>query len=296
MNVWQDNFTIAAILAAIVGCSSNTDQQSRNSVEVGVQSSGSRETKVDPPNDFGYAKISIRDGEDYREGIVDAQGNEVVRPRSSMLVNEITGKLALVQFERKFLFVPVDQGFVSAEDLDRTVGFQYAEPYRCGLALVSVNDARFYIGSTGEKAFDLEFEFAESFHHDRALVKADDRYRIIDTQGKTVADLNYDQVGPQSPWCWQVTRIDQEKYLSGFVDLNGNLISELIYDDVGYYDPRVKRIDVSRNERHGFLDEHAQVVIPIIYEYSEVFDRGKARVALNGRTFFINPDGVEVPE
>ncbi len=296
MNLCRYDITIAATLIAILGCSSNTGQPSRNSVEAGVQSSSARETKVDPPNDFGYAKISIRDGEDYQEGIVDAQGLEVVQPRSSMLVNEITGKLALLQVERKFLFVPLDQGFVSSEDLDSVIGFQYAEPYRCGLALVSINDMRFYIDSNGDKAFDLDFEFAESFHRDRALVKADNRYRIIDTQGKMVADLNYDQVSPQSPWCWQVTRIDQKKYLSGFVDLNGNLISELIYDDVGYYDPNVKRIDVSRNERHGFLDEHAQVIIPLIYEYAEVFDRGKARVVLNGRTFFINPDGIEVPD
>jgi hypothetical protein len=32
------------------------------------------------------------------------------------------------------------------------------------------------------------------------------------------------------------------------------------------------------------------------YEYAEVFDKGKARVQLNGRQFFIDRDGKEVPE
>lgn len=49
-------------------------------------------------------------------------------------------------------------------------------------------------------------------------------------------------------------------------------------------------------DRYGFLDEHAKVAIPVKYEYAEPFDRGKARVALQGRTFFINPAGMEVPE
>ena len=213
-----------------------------------------------------------------------------------MLVNDIAGSLALVLFERNFLFVPLDGGTISAKDLESIDGFQSADPYSCGFARVCRNDVWFYLDSNFEKAFDLDFEFAESFHQDRAYVKSGDRHRIIDTQGKTVADLNFDQVGPQSPWCWQVIKIENEKYLSGFVDLSGNLITEVVYDGVGYYDPEVKRIGVSRDGLHGFLDEHAKVVIPIQYAYAEPFAKGKAKVALDGRALFINPDGIEVPE
>ena len=286
----------SVLLAVIVGCSNNGNQQPNKNIEANVQSSSPRDTKVDPPNEFGFAKISFRDRDVYLEGIVDAQGNEVIRSSSALLVNDISGNLALVQMERKYLFVPLDQGFVSSDDLDSVDGFQYAEPYRCGLAMVCVNDARFYINANFEKAFDADFEFAESFHHDRAIVKDDGGYRIIDTKGKTVAKLNYDQATLQSPWCWQVTKIEEEKYLSGFVDLNGELITELIYDYVGNFDPEIKRIPVVRNKRHGFLDEHAKVVIPLKYEYAEVFNRGKARVVRDGRSFFINSDDMEVPE
>ncbi len=34
-----------------------------------------------------------------------------------MLVNDIAENRALVQVERKFLFVPLDDGYVSSEDL-----------------------------------------------------------------------------------------------------------------------------------------------------------------------------------
>jgi hypothetical protein len=261
-----------------------------------IETPDSPVTKIEPRNEFGFAKISMRKGDDYYEGIVDANGEAIIPLLSRMLVNDITGKVALVQFERKFLFVPLDVGAISEADLANVNGFQYAEPHRCGLAMVTVNDVRFYINSDFQKAFDSKFEFAESFHHDRALVMSDSKYRIIDTRGNTVAALNYDQVSLQSEWCWQVINKEDETYKSGFVDLDGKMITELVYDKVGYYDPEVRRIWVCRDNRYGFLDEQARTVIPLKYEYAEVFNQGKARVTLDGRTFLIDPDGNEVPE
>ncbi len=209
--------------------------------------------KTESPNEFGYAKISTRKDDVYFEGIVDADGNEIVPLCSRLLVNDITGKLALIQFERKFLFVPLDGGAVTEDDLASVNGFQYAEPHRCGLAMVCVNDSWFYINTDYQRAFDLEFEFAESFHQNRALVKSEGKYRIIGTDGVTVADLNYNQVNVQSEWCWQVSEKVNGKYLSGFIDLDGEPLTELIYENVGYYDPDVKRIRVYRDERLDLL-------------------------------------------
>lgn len=284
----------ATILIFYLGC--NEGKNPPASSMQGMNSSLSKEVRIDKPNEKGFAIIRIREGDRYQEGIVDAQGKEVVQPRSRMLVEDISESLALVGVENKYLFVPLDQGFISSEDLDSVQGFQYAEPFRCGLALVCVDDAWFYINSEFEKAFEANFEFAESFHHDRALVKANDRYRIINTLGTTVANLDYDQVNIQSPWCWQVTKINKDTYLSGFVDLNGDLITDIVYEHVGYYDPVVKRIRVGMNDRFGFLNDRALIIIPIQFEYAEVFDQGKAKVVRDGRTFFINPDGYEVPE
>ncbi len=80
------------------------------------------------PNNLGYAKVWYRDGDTYREGISDRRGQMVIPLLSEMLVQDITGNLALIQFERKFLFVPLDQGPYSREDFEEVVGFQYAMP------------------------------------------------------------------------------------------------------------------------------------------------------------------------
>ncbi len=252
--------------------------------------------KLESRNESGFAKISTRKDDVYYEGIIDANGDEIVPLSSRLLVNDISGTLALIQFENRFLFVPLDGGPCSEDELAGVRGFQYAEPHRCGLARVCVNDAWFYINAEFQKAFDASFEFAESFHQDRAWVVSDGRHRIIGTDGNTVAELNYDQVSPQSEWCWQVINQVDGKYRSGFVDLDGKQITGLIFDNVGYYDPEVRRIRVCQDERFGFVDEHARLVIPMKYDYARPFDHGTSRVTVDGRTFLIDPDGNEVPE
>lgn len=295
---------LALVAAIFLGCNRNSELPTGDNQQSDIaRTTMSHEeplhppdTKIEPRNEFGFAKAFYRKDDVYYEGVVDANGDEIVPLSNRLIVNDIAGKLALIQFERKFLFVPLEGGAVTVDDLASVNGFQYAEPHRCGLAMVCVDDLWFYINSDYQKAFEDEFEFAESFHQNRALVKSEGKYRIIDTNGKPVADLNYDQVSLQSPWCWQVINKVDGKYKSGFVDLDGKQITDLIFDNVGYYDPEAKRIRVSKEDHFGFVDEHAKLVIPVIYEYARPFDRGTARVTLDGRTFFIDPDGNEVPE
>jgi WG containing repeat len=275
---------------------SETEPQQQNS-ETKMHPWEEKVVKTDEPNEAGFAITRIRDGESYREGIVDKNGAEVLEASEHLLVDDLTGNLAVIRFDRKSLFVTLDEGKVTKADLESVDGFQSANPFQCGHALVVLDDRWFYLDSNFEKAFGMDFEFAESFHHDRALVKSEEGYRIIDTKGKTVAELNYDQVNSATPWCWQVTKIEDKKYTSGFVGLNGELLTELIYDaSTVHYQPEVQRIHVMVGNLHGFLDEHAKVVIPIQYESAKLFNRGRAKVVLNGRTHFINPDGEEVPE
>jgi hypothetical protein len=286
--------TLASL--ALLWLSGCNDKQTQNSTGATLQPTTDKITKIDPPNELGFSKISIRDGDIYQEGVVDAVGKVILEPSESYLVMEIQGTKALVQCERKFLFVPLDSGPYAASDLVDVNGFQYAHHYRCGLAMVMIDDNWFYIDQDGKRAFTPNYNFAESFHHDRALVRENKQYRIINVQGETVADLNFDQVNLQSPYCWQVSNKVDNVWRHGFIDLNGDLITEVNFDHIGYYEPDVQRIRVMKDKRFGFVDDFAKVVIHIVYDYAEMFDRGKARVVLNGRTLFIDPYGKEVPE
>ncbi len=253
-------------------------------------------TKTGPANELGFAKISKRQGDEYMEGIVDAKGKAILEPHAQILVNDIAGDRALLQWGRKFVFVPLNQGSVTQAILETAKSYDYAQPYSCRLALVMNSDRWFYIDESGQQAIADTFDFAEPFLEDRALVKSGERFRIIDTSGKTVSEIDFDQVSPQSPFCWQVIRIQDGKYLSGFIDRQGKLITEVSFDEVGYYDPEVKRIRVGRADKYGFLDERAQIAIPLQYDYAEIFSQGKARVGIGERRFFIDPQGAEISD
>jgi hypothetical protein len=244
----------------------------------------------------GFAKVTLRAGDSYSEGIIDAAGKEVIPPQENLLVTEIDGATALVQMRLGFKFVDLDRQRLNPLELDKATVYQFAESYSCGLAMVEEDDAWFYIDQAGKPVFDATFTFAESFHHDRALVMKDEKYRIIDTKGHTVAELKYDQVNLYSPWRFQVTNIKKDVYWTGFVDLQGKEVVPLIYDEMGYYDPELKRTRAGIGDKLGFLDEYGDVAIPIKYEYAEIFSQGKARVMLGGRAFFIDASGKEVPD
>jgi hypothetical protein len=285
------------ILLALTGCTGPTTTSAQGSeARLPVDTPAMKYTKVDTPNAEGFAKVAQGNGETYAEGIIDAKGQEIIPPQTSMLVNDITGAMALVQVGREFLFVDLGHGPIDTALLSTEKGYQYAEPFRCGRAMVQVDDRWFYIDTMGTNPFGITFDFAETFHRDRAMVMEGEHYRIIDTDGKTVAAMHYDQVGPYTGTRWQVTKIKGDVYWSGFVDLDGKEVVPLIYTQIGMYEEDVKRTRVGIKDKFGFLDELGNVAIPVQYEYAEIFGKGKARVMLNGRQFFIDPNGKEVAE
>lgn len=252
-------------------------------------------TRMEPPNELGFAKVTAGEGATHAEGVIDAKGVEIIPPMTSILVDDITGSTALVRTEREHLYVGLENGPVDTSLFATTKGFQYAEPFRCGRAMVQVDDLRFYIDEDGNHLFGTSFTHAETFHHDRAMVLENEQYRIIDTAGKTVAVMHYYQVNPYSEWRWQVSNMKDDVFWSGFVDLEGKEVVPLIYTRIGMFQTDVKRTWVAIHDRYGFLDEFANAVIPVVYEDAHMFKDGKALVMLNGREFYIDPNGNEVP-
>ena len=235
MKCYLTNPIVFLLLAMLLGCNQSPMPSKSHSSNGQLAMSEPKEVKVEQLNEAGLAIILVRENGDYKEGVVDANGSEVLQLSSRLLVQDLSGSLALVVTGNKFLFVPLDSGYISQQDLDDVNGFQYALPFQCGLAMVSANDSRFYLNADFQNAFGETYQFAESFHHDRALVRADGFYRIINTKGETVAELNYAQVNAQTPWCWQVTNKEDGEFISGFVGLNGELLTEMIYEGPVYY-------------------------------------------------------------
>ena len=197
---WLRISFISFALIALFGCSGPGSAEATEG-DQDDEASPMKYTSIDAPNAEGFAKVTAGEGGSYAEGIIDTKGKEIIPSRTDMLANDIT---ALVQVVRAFLFVDLDRGPIDTALLTTGKEYQYTEPFRCGRAMVQVDDRWFYIDTNGTQVFGTTYDFAETFHYDRAMVKEGEHYRIIDTAGKTVAKMPYDQVNVQSPWRWQV--------------------------------------------------------------------------------------------
>ena len=82
-------------------------------------------TKVEPANELGFAKVVSGAGETYAEGVIDAKGVEITPPRTTMLVDDITGATALVRDGREHLFVDLGNGPVDTAMFSKAWGFEY---------------------------------------------------------------------------------------------------------------------------------------------------------------------------
>jgi len=45
------------------------------------------------------------------------------------------------------------------------------------------------------------------------------------------------------------------------------------------------------NGKWGFIDKSGATVIPFKYDFGESFSKGKAKVEINGKSFYINKKG-----
>lgn len=282
------------LLPAVLCCACGRGAGQHTTVQEPDSSQPMNNRKVYPANELGFARVTTGEGATHAEGVIDAKGIEIIPPLTSILVDDITGSTALVRTARGHLFVGLENGPVDTSLFATTRGFQYAEPFRCGRAMVQVDDRRFYIDEDGNRLFGEDYDHAETFHHGRAMVMQEEKYRIIDTTGQTIARMNYYQVNPYSEWRWQVSKMEGDVFWSGFVDLDGKEVVPLIYTQIGMFQRDVSRTWVAIRDKVGFLDEYANAVIPVRYEEAEMFQNRKARVRLNGRDFYIDPDGKEV--
>ena len=85
----------------------------------------------------------------------------------------------------------------------------------------------------------------------------------------------------------------------GFINENGEEVIPVEYAGVGHFSEGLawfKRYDETPDGGpSGYLDKSGQVVLPAIYDTAEDFEGGKAKVSKDGRMFFINAKGEQVP-
>lgn len=80
----------------------------------------------------------------------------------------------------------------------------------------------------------------------------------------------------------------------GIVDSNGKIIIPFEFDRIYCCINEYGYVKVELNSKEGFVKKNGKVAIPIIYDRVYLFNNGRARAVLNGKTIYINKKGKEV--
>ncbi|MCW5978366.1 MAG: WG repeat-containing protein [Bryobacteraceae bacterium] len=231
---------------------------------------------------------------------------------------------------RQFGFIDRTGKVVIAPRFDRVAGF------REGLAAVWVGSQGGYINPAGETVIQPQYSTLTDFEEGRALVSKDGKYSVIDAKGKLVADIPYRVLGDYSAGLAVVQRAREGATPSayGYIDRNGKVVIEPKFMPAGKFPADGKGLAAVGFERQwcyidragnivlrlpmegrdradgfrdgllrwkegfywGYRDPRGEWAIKPRFDEAQDFERGRARVMLEGKWILIDAQGNPLDE
>ena len=159
----------------------------------------------------------------------------------------------------------------SACIVDPPINNDYSEGklFYDGLGKVYEDGKIFFINEKGKKAFSESFDDAYNFYKGSAIVYKEDNCYMIDMNGKKISDDYRDlYLYKEYDVIVYYKRTDTNRYY-GILDLKGNKITKVDYDDLEIYDRDF--VSVEKDGLFGVIDIKGNIVIDLKYE-SRIYD------------------------
>lgn len=148
------------------------------------------------------------------------------------------------------------------------VQYEWNEPFKEGLAMVSKNGKVSFVEKTGNHITDFMFDDAFSFRNGHAVVEIDGMQGLIDRVGIPVVAPEYEECGEFSEGFVYVS--NGEKF--AYIDAGGAFIVDFIYDDATDFSAGMAIVE--KDGLKGFIDKSGQLVIDCIFDWVEPFKNG----------------------
>jgi len=211
------------------------------------------------------------------------------------------------------------------EEVIKLKGYDSAEPFSEGLAVVEKNGKFGYINTLGEVVIPLRYISAESFYEGRASVETPSDYLTIDKVGKVI-ESSYDTVEIDDPSEFVVIsegyygdagvankktneivldmkyysvdavgeglfELSDDNYNSGFFNANTGVIVEPIFDYV-YIQPENNLVLVQdESGLYGAFNTEGEVIIEPSYDYITVNEGGTFELEKDYQYGIANSEG-----
>lgn len=178
-----------------------------------------------------------------------------------------------------------DWQFIDKQGKSLTLtGWEDAEEFSCGLALVQQDGLYGYIDPTGELVIPLQFTSANSFYDGVALVRRGEERIAINTQGETLYTCVWDRAGGKfsNGFIWVM-----QDGLYGLMNTAGELVVPCEWDDyVGMPFLFGDMTAMEKADQLGFVNKQGELIT------GRLWDEAAISYLIQGEYLFLLADGV----
>lgn len=201
--------------------------------------------------------------------------------------------------------------------------YDYIDEFKYGYSIVTKNRKSGLIDSDGNLVIDMIYNNLYLISDKLAIYSLDGKLGYMKTDGNITINAKYDTATGFNEFGYAVVGIDGEKGLIrkngtialkrlysdvrqisenqavvkdkvantfGIVDLSGNIITELIYDEIGVFNENnVAYIKVS--SKYALINKTGEIITDFKYDTIGAFIDGLAKVTIDGESGFINAKG-----
>ncbi|MCI5699210.1 MAG: WG repeat-containing protein [Lachnospiraceae bacterium] len=239
----------------------------------------------------GYAAVRTQDG----WGIIDSDG--------TALINTVYEKAGV--FGEKIELAPLCKNgnwfYVNSDEHKKLVPdekYEFLDTFSEGMAVACLDGKYGYLDDALEQQCKFEYESVSSFFNHVAAVKKDGKWAIINDKFQFITDFQYENVAmDEFGYCSIGERIFVKrdgKYQ--IIDLEGNVISDLKFDDAYPFMQDGQLAAVKNGDKWGFVNKNGELCIDYRYENAKSFTLEFAPVQLMDCWGYIDPkDKMVIP-
>jgi WG containing repeat len=169
--------------------------------------------------------------------------------------------------------------------------YDYVDNCVCGLSKVQKDGKVGYVDKAGVVVIKLQYDEGMTSREGYVAVRIGSKWQYLDSLGKAITEPLYDNAVSFSNGMAAVSKNN----LYGYINKSGDVIIQFEFSNARDF---TEGLAPASNVKGywGFIDTKGTWAIKPIYDFTDSFDGGKARVIKGGSVFYIDKQNKTVPE
>jgi WG containing repeat len=169
--------------------------------------------------------------------------------------------------------------------------YDFVDDCVCGLSKVKKNDKVGYVNKQGVEVIKTQYEDGLTYHDGYTAVKTGAKWLYLDSTGKAITTPVYDDAVSFSNGMAAVSK----NSLYGFINTTGEIVIPFGFSNARSFS---EGLAPAANAKGfwGFIDVKGNWVIKPVYDFTDSFENGEARVLKGDKVLYINKENKVVHE